>query len=175
MDLSNNTWSKGRFLTGLISVALAVSIGLFGMSAAASASEPSVTLGISQTTIASGSAPVVTFVSSGVPAGAVFYLQRASSGSQAWQNVARTTADSGTAAAPADPAGSFQYRIVALEGNTPVAVSAPVSVTVTGAPDSCAICRIGHAVLPWLRQLRDSIFDYFVGKVIDWIGSLIGL
>jgi hypothetical protein len=84
-------------------------------------------------------------VSSGSP---ILYLQRGSATGQDWQNVARTGDESGTAKIPADPAGSFQYRMVAVDDGTVIATSADASLTVTGQPDNCGICRIGKDVLP---------------------------
>jgi hypothetical protein len=178
---AQNSRRGRRAGAGLLGVLVTVSLVLFGVGAgggvaraATSAARPSVTLNLGSASIASGTQPVVTFVSSGIPAGAVLYLQRASGSSQDWQNVARTMADSGSAKAPADPAGSFAYRLVAVQGNTPIAISAAVSLTVTGPTDSCAICKVAKAALPWLKLLVEPVLGYVVSKVLDWIGMLLG-
>lgn len=162
----------------LTSAVAAASIALFALyggaaQAATSASGPSVTMSLVSSKITSRARPVVTFISSAIPAGAVLYLQRASGAGQDWQNVARTTAGSGTAQAPADPAGSYEYRVVAVRGNTTVAQSAPVRLTVTGQADNCGICKVGRTVLPWLKLFEGPVLQYVVEKILDWLGVLI--
>lgn len=143
-------------------------------------------------TVTAGTQPQVTFITSGTPAGAVVYLQEEGAG-QPWHSIGRIRALSGTVDAPADNAGSYEYRIVIASGaDTAIVTSAPVTLTVTGvdggvppAPASpapsasaggsgCAACRIAKDALPWLALVVDpsTVWDTITG-ILTAIGSAI--
>jgi hypothetical protein len=170
---------------------LAASIALFAASGPAQAATPSASLSIAPASASAGTQPVITYITSGIPAGAVIYLQLSSGPGQQWQDVGRIRAGSGSVEAPADPAGQWSYRILVAQGNTTVVTSASSTFTVSGSggesPNSsaapngagCTVCKIAKDALPWLAQIAAPAIGsalQSVGQVIlDFFGWLIGL
>jgi hypothetical protein len=159
---------------------LVAAIALFAVSGPAQAATPTASLSITSGSISAGTQPVITYITSGVPAGAVIYLQLSSGSSQHWQDVGRIGADSGSVRAPADPAGQWSYRIQVAQGNTTVATSAASTVTVTASAghtstskSSCTACRIAKDALPWLEQIIGPIVAPVLVPAIQSIGGAI--
>ena len=162
----------------VIGGAIALSAALLGAAAipaeaAPAAARPSVTLTFNSATVATGTQPVITFIGEGLPFGSVLYLQRGSAAGTGWQNVARSAVSSGSAKIPADEPGRYEYRMVAVDDRIAIASSADVPLTVTAKPGGCGgVCAVGHAALPWLKMIGQSILSFAVGKVLAWIWSI---
>ena len=164
----------------VIGGSLALSVAILGAAipaeaapAVLAASRPSVSLEFAAATVASGSGPVVTYVGTALPSGTVLYLQRGSSSGTGWQDVARSANYSGTAKIPADPAGRWDYRMLAVDHGAVIAVSPDILLTVTGKPGSCGgLCAVSHDVLPWLKSIEEPVLDWAVGNVLDWIWDI---
>jgi hypothetical protein len=147
--------------------------GAAAANAAPAAAKPGVVLTFASATVRTGVKPQVTFVGTKLPSGTVLYLQRGTAQGSDWQNVARSAGASGTADIPADQPGTYDYRMVAVNGRQDVAISADAQLTVTGAPDSCAVCRIAHDTTPWLKSIGTAVSGWVVGKALDWIWGVL--
>lgn len=135
--------------------------------AAPAAATPSVVLVFGSATVQVGAQPKVTFAGANLPPRTVLYLQRGTAGGTGWRNVARSAGVSGTAKIPADQAGSYDYRLVAVDGRQAVAVSADAQLTVTGAPDSCTACQASPDALPWLKPIAAAVADWGIDKALE--------
>jgi hypothetical protein len=140
--------------------------------AAQASAEPSLVLTFASATVKAGAQPKATFVGTGMPSGTVLYLQRGTAQGAGWQNVARSAGMSGTANIPADQPGSYDYKMVAVDGKRVVATSADARLTVTGLPGSCTICKITDKVLPWLKTIASAAAGWTIGNVLDWLWGL---
>jgi hypothetical protein len=175
---------RRNILAAVASVLLAMCVALTaasGSARAATMDRPSATMAFALSSVAAGSSPVLTFLTTGTPAGSVVYLERTSGASQAWQPVARVNATSGTVRAPADPAGTWEYRILVTDGAKVVDVSAPKALTVTGSAStggSCSACDVAKAVLPWLAPFVGPVISYVVGQagpaILAFLASIFG-
>jgi hypothetical protein len=160
-----------------------------GTAQAATTPGPSASLTLAASSISAGTKPVVTFITANVPAGAVIYLQRAAASSGPWQNVGRLGVGSGTVRAPADAAGSYQYRILIAQGSTAVATSAASDLTVTGtsggpadsAPSgepgsgSCSSsCQVAATVVPLLAPVVEPVIVSVVQQIGSWVLAVLG-
>jgi hypothetical protein len=145
----------------------------------AQAATPSASLSFASSSVKPGTQPVISYHTSGLPAGSDIILQRASGSGQGWQNVGLIQGGNGTVKAPADAAGQYRYRLAIAEGNTMVATSAPSSLKVTAAgtsgSDNCTICKMAKAVLPVLAPVVVPAVGDAIGEVILTIlGFLFG-
>jgi hypothetical protein len=166
-------------LLGLTCGLLAAGIVLVTASGNAQAATPTASLSIASASINAGTQPVITYITSGVPAGATIYLQRASGSGRGWQDVGRIRDASGSVNAPADPVGQWRYRILVAQGNTPIVTSAPGTLTVTGSggqaaasggtstAGGCTVCRLAKDALPWLKPIVASVVAPAVAPVIE--------
>lgn len=159
-----------------------------GTAQAATTSGPSASLTLAASSISAGTKPVVTFITANVPAGAVIYLQRAAGSSGKWQNVGRLAVDSATVRAPADAAGSYQYRILIAQGSTTVATSAASDLTVTGTSGgpadsgpsgepgsgSCSSCQVAATVVPLLAPIVEPVIESVVQQIGSWVLAVLG-
>jgi hypothetical protein len=158
-----------------------------GTARAADTPAPSASLTLAAASISAGTKPVVTFITSSVPAGAVIYLQRAADPGGKWQNVGRVAVASGTVRAPADAAGAYQYRILIAQGSTTVATSAATDLTVTGtsggpadsAPSGqpgggCSSCRVADTVVPLLAPIVEPVIESVVQQIGSWVLAVLG-
>jgi hypothetical protein len=156
-----------------------------GTAQAATTPGPSASLTLAASSISAGTKPVVTFITANVPAGAVIYLQRAGGSSGPWQNVGRLGVDSGTVRAPADAAGSYQYRILIAQGSTAVATSPASDLTVTGtvsAPSgepgsgscSSSSCQVAATVVPLLAPVVEPVIVSVVQQIGSWVLAVLG-
>ncbi len=188
--------SKGAAGAAVLSAAaLAGLLAVPGTAGAAVAgTRPAASITVQSATIAAGTRPQVTFITAGAPVGAVVYVQKEQAG-QPWRSIGRIGALSGTVDIPADPAGSYEYRLVVASGSGSVIVtSAPVSLTVTsangGAPAApapaatagsgdCTGCGIVSEALPWLALIVDpptiwatitSVLSDIGGAILAFIG-----
>jgi hypothetical protein len=177
----NSSLFRVPFRLRIISAALAVSVAglavpaLAGSAvahAAQAAAKPSLVLTFASSTVTASTQPEVTFVGTGMPSGTVLYLQRGTAQGAGWQNVARSASMSGTAKIPADQPGSYEYKMVAVDGKHVVATSADALLTVTGLPGSCTICKITHGVLPWLKSVASVTAGWLIGKALEWLWNL---
>ena len=166
-------------LAGALAAAGIILFACGGVAQAAPAGRPGAELSFRSASVRAGVPAVLTYLVSGVPAGSVIYLQRAAVHSHAWRDVGRMTADSGTVAAPADPAGRWKYRVAVSRGGVTVAASAPSRLTVTSAPSghSCVSCAV-KAVLPWLTPFIEPIIESVVQQLgptaLAFLGTLLG-
>lgn len=157
-----------------------VLFALAGVAQAAPDGGPNAVMGLGSARVGAGIPPVLTYMTTGVPAGSVLYLQRAPGDGQAWQDVGRMAAGSGTVRAPADPAGRWRYRIAVTRGGVTVATSAASTLTVTRAAtgNACTTCAI-KAALPWLAPVIAPVIEYVIQQVgpaaLAYLGSLLGL
>ncbi len=177
--------SKAR--GGLIAVLASAAIVTFaapGTAYAAADAGPSAALSFAAASVSSGTQPAVTFVTAGLPAGSIIYLQRESGAGQTWQSIGRATADAGTVQLPAEPAGSYWYRILVARGGTTIVTSAPASLTVTGAQGAatnsgCSSCGVASTVLRWLVPIVEPILapivQQFGSAVLSFLGALFGV
>lgn len=191
MKLSNGIRGAAA---GLAAAALAGLLAVPGSAQAAGAGTgATASMTFQSATVTAGTQPQVTFITSGAPAGAVVYLQEEGAG-QPWHSIGRIRAISGTVRAPADQAGSYQYRIVVASGGagTAIATSPPAALTVTGAgggapaapatpaPSAsaagvgCTVCKIANNVLPWLALVVDpsSLWET-ITSILAAIGGVI--
>jgi hypothetical protein len=159
-----------------------------GTAQAATTPGPSASLTLAASSISAGTKPVVTFITANVPAGAVSYLQRAAGSNGQWQNVGRLGVDSGTVRAPADAAGSYQYRILIAQGSTTVATSAASDLTVTGTSGgpadsgpsgepgsgSCSSCQVAATVVPLLAPIVEPVIESVVQQIGSWVLAVLG-
>ena len=167
------------FVSGLPAAGLA----LFAASSTAEAATPSASLSIAPVSVSAGTQPVITYITSGIPAKASIYLQLASGSGQQWHYVGRVHADSGSVKAPADPAGKWRYRILVAQGDMTVATSAPITITVTASGGQaanssaaskgagCTACTIAKAALPWLEPIVAPVVGPVIGSVIQTVGQ----
>jgi len=184
MKLPKSWWGAGAILTaaaaaGLLAVPGTARAAVTGTGATAS-------MTFQSATVAAGTRPQLTFITSSTPAGAVVYLQEEATG-EPWRSIGRIRALSGTVDAPADSAGGFEYRISVASGTgTTIATSAPVALTVTGPAsgtpvatasgggDSCAACKVVKDALPWLALVVDpSTVWSTITSVLTAIGGAI--
>jgi hypothetical protein len=171
---------------GLACGLLAASTALIAASGAAQAATPSTSLSMASASITAGTQPVITYITSGIPAAATIYLQRASGSGLRWQDIGRIRAASGSVAAPADPAGRWSYRILVMQGNKTIVASAPETLTVTGSGGQtatssgtssgagCTVCRLAKDALPWLKPIVASVVAPVVASVAGGAIQAIG-
>jgi hypothetical protein len=181
---------------GVLTVAVTVLLAAPAAAQAATTSGPSASLSLAAASISAGTRPLVTFITTDVPAGSVIYLQRAIGSSGKWQNVGRLTAYSGTVRAPADPAGSFRYRILIADGGSTQATSTASDLSVTGAPGQtgtsgtsgqtgasgdagCTSCAFTAVAVPLLAPIVEPVIQSVVlqigSVVLAILGALFGL
>jgi hypothetical protein len=174
-------------------VAAAALTALVAIPAGAPAADASTfataSIAVKSDVITAGTQPEITFITNGAPAGAVVYLQEEGAG-LAWHSIGRIKESTGTVLAPADGAGSFEYRVVVASATgTPVATSAPTALTVTGpggavpaapAPTptatagGCTACTVVNHALPWLALVVDPTTVWSViTSVLSTIGGVI--
>jgi hypothetical protein len=162
---------RRNILAALASVPLATCVALgaaSGSAQAATMDRPSAAMTFASPRVAAGTSPVLTFLTTGTPAASVIYLERTSGTGQAWQPVARVSATSGTVRAPADPAGTWEYRILVTDGGKVVAASAPEALTVTGTASGsgsggdCSACDVAKTAVQWLKPFVVPVLAYVV-------------
>jgi hypothetical protein len=178
---------RRNILAAVASVPLATCVALAaasGSARAATIDHPSATMTFASPSVAAGTSPVLTFLTAGTPTGSVVYLERTAAAGQAWQPVARVSAASGTVRAPADPAGTWEYRILVTDGGREVAASAPEALTVTGTASGsgsgggCSACDVAKDVLPWLTPFVEPVISYIAQQagpvILAFLGSIFG-
>jgi hypothetical protein len=117
---------------------------------------------------------VVTFIGTGLPRGTTLYLERGSAAGTGWQDVARSAALAGTSKIPADRAGRYEYRLVAIDHGKVITASPDAALTVTARRGACTgLCAAGHAVLPWLKPFEQPVADAIAGAVVTWLIGLL--
>lgn len=168
-------------LGGALVVATVIGVGVSGTAQAAVA--PTADLSFSSTTVSAGSQPQMTFLSHGVPSGALLYLEESSDGGQQWKTVDKTTDTQGTADLAAISEGVYQFKILITDNNTVIGASAPATLTVTGPgdaqPTAPASAAPGPAAAPsgsgvsWLqiivKPIWDAIVDLLIGAILSWL------
>jgi hypothetical protein len=177
-----------RGIAASIAVAALVAIPASAQAADASTG-PAVSMEFQSGTVNAGTQPTLTFMTTGAPAGAVVYLQEEGAG-QPWHSIGRIQETAGTVRAPADDAGSYQYRLVlASSAGTPIVASALTALTVTHpgggfqtspAPDTaaagggCTVCKIANDALPWLALVVDPTSVWTaITSVLSTVGDVI--
>jgi hypothetical protein len=182
---SERGFTRQRRIAGVVCALVIAGPAMFAVSGtaqAATAAGPSASLAFASASVSAGTQPVITYLTSDSPAGSAIYLQQATGSGQGCHDVGRIQADSGTVKAPADPAGSYEYRIVIAQGNTAVATSAPSTLTVTGSSasaGSCTVCKVAKAALPWLAPVAAPVISGVLEQVgqaiLDFLGFLFGV
>jgi hypothetical protein len=127
---------------------------------AAAAPAPTVSFSFSQQTVDSGASAELTYSGWNLPAGSEIYLQLAYGTPTQWHFAEPLSGTAGTVTLPGLPAGSYEFRVVAEQGITMVAVS-PAQYLSVVQPQGCGLlCSILNAiggaigtVLAWLLSL----------------------
>jgi hypothetical protein len=182
---SLGAWRSGAVTATAAVLTAATIIAVSGTAHATTA--PTAELSFSPSTISAGTQPQLTFLSSNAPSGALFVLQESTDGGAHWKNVERTNNSAGTSDLPAEPEGSYSFRILIVEGNTVVAASQPTTLTVTGpdgvmpsptptmsvtAPAPSPSTAPPTSESPWMKFIVKPIWDAIVDVIIGWILSL---
>jgi hypothetical protein len=160
------------FAGALVSAVIVLS-AVPGAAQAATASAPSASLAFAAARVSSGTRPVLTFITSDIPAGSVVYVQMTAGTGHSWQDVGRIRLGSGAVRLPADPAGRYEYRILVTQGGASIATSAPASLAVSGTPrtaasgSGCTACDIASYAIPWLAPIVAPVIE----NVVEQLGS----
>lgn len=154
------------------------------------AQTPSTQMTFSPARISAGTQPDLTFTSLDAPSGALFILQESTDNGTQWKSVERTNATAGSSYLPAASAGTYEYRVLMMQGSTVLAASAPTTLTVTAsggtvptpAPSptptaaSAAVAAPASAPpssgLPWMEFIVKPMWDAIIDAIIGWIFSL---
>jgi hypothetical protein len=120
--------------------------------------KPTVSFSFTQPTVDSGNQPKLTYSSGSLPAGSKIFLQLAYGTPAQWDFVLSLNNAAGTAALQSLPTGLYDFRAVAEQGITVVAVSQARYLSVLQpSSSSCAVCSVlggvGGAVVAWLLSL----------------------
>jgi hypothetical protein len=141
-----------------LALGTAAAILLMAMPANARAStthSPAITFFFTEQTVVSGDHPQLRYSGTSLPSGSHLFLQLAYGTPSQWTYVEPLKATAGVTTITALPAGVYRFRITALYGVNPVAVSPAKVLSVVPPPSSsCDICQffggIGGAVTSWL-------------------------
>jgi hypothetical protein len=150
-------------------VVLATGLAISSASAASAVSAtaapaPTVSFSFSQQTVDSGASAELTYSGWNLPAGSEIYLQLAYGTPTQWHFAEPLSGTAGTVTLPGLPAGSYEFRVVAEQGITIVAVSPAQNLSVVQ-PQSCGLlCSI-------LNAIGDAIGGA-IGTVLTWLLSL---
>lgn len=160
----------------LLALALGIAAAMTLMTVPASAwasttHSPAITLSFTEQTVLSGDHPQLRYSATSLASGSHLFLQLAYGAPSQWTYVESLKAAAGVATIPALPTGVYRFRVTALYGVNPVAVSPAKVLSVVSPPSSsCGICQffggIGGAVASWL--LNDAL-PWVLGKLpLPW-------
>ena len=155
---------KQKKFSSCLAIAASVTVLAAGLAissaSAAAAAAPTVSFSFSQQTVDSGAGAELTYSSSNLPAGSGIFLQLAYGTPTQWHFAEPLSGTAGTVTLPGLPVGLYDFRVVAEQGITIVAISQAQYLSVVQ-PSGCGIlCSI-------LQALGGAI-----GTVLTWILSL---
>jgi|SRR5947207_6173710 len=131
-----------RVLTPLAAAACVTALAL--PSAAQAATKPAATVTLAHDRVTAGSTPSLTYLTSGVPAGSVTYLEVEQAGTGQWAEAERL-GRSGTVTLPPVSTGTFSFRLLVTGSGHPVVASPAVNLTVVPAQQP-------QGMFSWLGQ-----------------------
>jgi len=145
-------------LVGLLALAFAV---MPAASAATARPRPSASFSFRHDKVSTRTKPVLSYVTSNLPAGVRIYLQRQFGSAHAWKNVEQLKARRGTATAPAVALGEYGYRLHVMAGHRVVVTSRSHKLYSYGTVPLSALCPADGISCPaHTIQVGDTIFTY---------------
>jgi len=150
-----------KLLVLALSIAAAILLMVVPANARASTTHsPAIMFSFAEQTVVSGDQPQLRYSGTSLPSGSRLFLQLAYGTPSQWTYVEPLKATAGVATITALPTGVYRFRVTALYGVNPVAVSPSQALSVVPPPSSsCDICQffggIGGAVAGWL--LNDAL------------------
>jgi hypothetical protein len=125
---------------------------------AATVPTPTVSFSFAEQTVDSGTPPKLTYSGRNLPAGSEIFLQLAYGTPTQWDFVKSLNGTAGTATLQSVPAGLYDFRAVAEQGITVVAISPSRYLSVlqpsNSSCDACAILgSVAGAIVAWLLSL----------------------
>ena len=161
----SQTGRKGhtsRLAIAASAVVLAAGLAMSAASAASAtptasvAAAPTVSFSFIQQTVDSGSDSKLTYNGRNLPARSELFLELAYGTPTHWYFARPLNGTTGIATLPGLPAGLYEFRVVAEQGITVVAIS-PARYLSVVQPPGCLLCSIlngiGAAILAWLLSL----------------------
>ena len=127
---------------------------------AATAAAPTVWFSFSQQTVDSGTSAQLTYSGSNLPAGSALFLQLAYGTPTQWHFAEPLGGTAGTVTLPGLPAGTYEFRVVAEQGITIVAIS-PAQYLSVVQPSGCGL----------LCSILDALGGA-IGTILTWLLSL---
>lgn len=136
-------------------------------SAAQAASTPTAVVALARHHVVSGARPGLTYLTSGAPAGSATYLEvRRAGAGYGWAET-RRLGTSGTIAAPAFPAGTYQLRVAITRAGHTVAASSATRLTVAPArqakPSAAPAPSSSSDGFSWLGKAALLFLSYLLG------------
>ena len=157
---------QNKFLAGLATAAtafvLAAGLAMSSASAASAATAPAPTVSFSfaQQSIDSGASVKLTYSGRNLPARSEIFLQLAYGTPTQWHFAESLGGTAGTTTLPGLPAGLYEFRLIAEQGITVVAVSPTRYLSVVQPRDCGILCSIlgalggvAGAIITWLLTL----------------------
>jgi hypothetical protein len=155
-----------RAFIPLVAAALGV-IVVAAPGTAQAASTPAASVVLARHHIVSGTRPGLTYLTAGLPAGSVTYLEvRRAGAGHGWADD-RRLGTAGTVTAPAIPAGVYLFRVVAIRAGHTVVASSGTRLTVAPArhskPAGAPAPGSSPSSYAWLGQAALLVLGFLLG------------